>query len=128
VIIGPWSEPSTKCSASVKHVKRSGWWWWWLWVWHWKWKWIYIGYMEMSLVNVFYKRIINTDNQIYKSILNKLNTISCLFLSTELAVICLLSIGGSWACKITETQALCPKKLSVKTDISIYCSFKVFFF
>ena len=81
----------------------------------------------MSLVNVFYKRIINTDNQIYKSILNKLNTISCLFLSTELAVICLLSIGGSWACKITETQALCPKKLSVKTDISIYCSFKVFF-
>jgi len=43
VIISPWSEPSTKCSASVKHVKKSGWWWWWwLWVWHWKWKWIYI--------------------------------------------------------------------------------------
>jgi hypothetical protein len=29
------------------------------------------------LINVFYKRIINIDKQIYKTILNKLN--SCLF-------------------------------------------------
>jgi hypothetical protein len=28
---------------------------------------------------VFYKRIINIDKQIYESILNKLNTFSCLF-------------------------------------------------
>jgi hypothetical protein len=31
------------------------------------------------LINVFYKRIINIDKQIYKSLLNKLNTFSCLF-------------------------------------------------
>ena len=35
-------------------------------------------------INAFYKRIINIDKQIYKSILNKLNTFFWSFLSTEL--------------------------------------------
>ena len=72
MIIDPWPVPSTKCSGlddddddcdydieSVNEFTEDT--------------------ISDMLINVFYKRIINIDRQIYKSLLNKLDTFACLF-------------------------------------------------